>query len=367
MTINIQCTRSCNFSCTYCYERKDHRDLHLEGESLDRTKKIIDELSTTLNKSNLLFIGGEPTNNQKNSTDIINWAVNKNIIDKVTIITNGSNLQKIIDFRGNLPKERYIIQISYDGLKINEMFRRTKNNKSTTDLVLKNILELRRLDYTVVLKSTIAVNMLHLVPDIIKEFAELGLSYNVTEDFTTLLREGMTTDKFKENLDYIRSSFTEILKTEISLGFEKPAISRWFQSYDTKLKHSCNAGVTFINISVDGIIQYCHHIDSIKDTKKLEALSITKESDPIKQVQDLKRFSTLTKELIPEADSECNSCPALYCTKCTVLNKGDTLKELVGKHSNDFQCIYFKEISKFIKIYDDRRKQYGVYNCMHPN
>jgi uncharacterized protein len=159
-------TRSCNFRCTYCYERdmniKNSGNLKNDSNnSMSFTvadKAINNALHITKKHDNELFIeffGGEP---------LINWKVIKQILDKFengekfhshifySITTNGSLINKeIADY---FKRYNVNITISLDSLE-NEQ-RVYANGESTSQNVLSKISFLNKNGNYVTINSTIS-------------------------------------------------------------------------------------------------------------------------------------------------------------------------------------------------------------------
>ena len=352
--LSFQITKKCNFNCSYCYEVGQHRDESSSVDTHPDVFKLIDEIhaDTGLN-FDLTFIGGEPTLNAEYATPIINYILDKGLLASVSLITNGWSAELVETFFGRAPKEKIHVQVSYDGREINDKFRK-QQGKTTSDLVLMNFKSLLESGYLVTLKSTLPIDALHTVPEILQEFRKMAteyktrIRYSPTEDFTTTFRNTRDFSDFKE---YFDSSFKAILEEELKgLKENRPAISRWFDEYSYEATPQCNAGITFFTINEDGNVQYCHHVDYSKDAK--EQLDIINISQPDAWTK-MKKFATETKACLDEQDSECRDCTAMYCVKCPIINFSITKDKgkMHGKHAIPFMCEYYQAMTKYLFTY----------------
>jgi MoaA/NifB/PqqE/SkfB family radical SAM enzyme len=108
ISINLDLTSACNFSCPFCVDSK----LINAGKSLtlEEIKKTVDTLHSHGLLSVILIGGGEPTLH-KDFGEIIRYLKRKRL--QIGIVTNGSRLEKIEAVAGEL-KEKDWIRISID-------------------------------------------------------------------------------------------------------------------------------------------------------------------------------------------------------------------------------------------------------------
>lgn len=97
-TIVIEPTNACNFKCAFCFHSLSNDELKRKGFKknileLDDLKKIIDDIEKSKFKIKVLrFSGfGEPLLNKK-LPDMIYYAKEKNIAERIMVISNGSHL-----------------------------------------------------------------------------------------------------------------------------------------------------------------------------------------------------------------------------------------------------------------------------------
>ena len=156
-TMEITITDECNLRCTYCFE----------GDACQKTTTLdcVDDIFIAIDKMfkdqwfmdtfmgiRIGFWGGEPTLRP----DILKRFAdryNTNNLIQFHIYTNGVDISELMDIFKDY-KEKIKIQVSYDGKRINDIKRLTKNNTPSTDIVRANIYELHEKGYRVSIKST---------------------------------------------------------------------------------------------------------------------------------------------------------------------------------------------------------------------
>jgi uncharacterized protein len=149
--ISFEVTDKCNLSCTYCgygkfYKGYDNR----KGGNIDiASAKAVIEFVIALKskhfnnikshrKIGISFYGGEPLLNFyaiRNIVEMIKQINIKDFVFQFTITTNGILLNKYIDF---LVENDFILGISLDGSKENNVYRVLKDGKISFDIVYKN-------------------------------------------------------------------------------------------------------------------------------------------------------------------------------------------------------------------------------------
>ena len=140
-------TRSCQFNCSYCFERGISQKEQLSTETAD---KIVLWCQNYLkkhqicNKLEVVLYGGEPLLNKKIIKYILpklyDIAGKKNILFSLDIITNGELLDlEILSFLRQYNLN--MVKITLDGpKKIHDKRRIRKDGKGTFDKIIQNIL-----------------------------------------------------------------------------------------------------------------------------------------------------------------------------------------------------------------------------------
>lgn len=144
--IIFETTEDCNLDCVYCiyskfYINKERGKL---GFNFGQAKKM---LSLILSRRSpeagtdliLSFYGGEPLKNVKFIRQVVEFCQSpeyRHINFRYTMTSNGLLLAKYADFLAEYKME---VSVSLDGDNQGNMFRVLKNNKSSYNLVVKNI------------------------------------------------------------------------------------------------------------------------------------------------------------------------------------------------------------------------------------
>ena len=132
ISINLDLTSSCNFSCPFCVDSK----LINSGKSLtlEEVKKAVDTLHSHGLLSVILIGGGEPTVH-KDFEKIVRYIKSKGL--QLGVVTNGSRLEKVIPVVEAL-KEKDWVRISLDAAG-ERVFREL--HRPRTRVTLERILE----------------------------------------------------------------------------------------------------------------------------------------------------------------------------------------------------------------------------------
>lgn len=152
--IVFETTTLCNLRCEYCCygdgyntfeKRRDQRGLL----TFDTAKTIIDYLHTLFAEMNISaapkepfaisFYGGEPLINFNVIKEIVEYAENLNLQNRIvtfTMTTNATLLAKYADF---LQSHQFKLLISLDGDKSHDAYRKTTNGKESFDIVIANL------------------------------------------------------------------------------------------------------------------------------------------------------------------------------------------------------------------------------------
>lgn len=107
-SINIQLTHECNFSCVYCSD-----SVYKSGKKFLEKEKIKLFLQNFFKYSDgnteILLLGGEPTLH-KDIVEIIKMCEEFQYVSKVVLVTNGSNLNSILEHQYT---DKFTISITY--------------------------------------------------------------------------------------------------------------------------------------------------------------------------------------------------------------------------------------------------------------
>jgi uncharacterized protein len=141
----FETTEDCNLSCTYCtyskfYINKDRGTRKFNAtdakNALDHVLALRDKDASKLTIS---FYGGEPLKNMRFIKGIVEYVTNTfsdRYTFKFTMSSNGLLLSK---YAGFLASNNFEVSVSLDGDEVGNSFRLLPNNKSSFDLVIKNL------------------------------------------------------------------------------------------------------------------------------------------------------------------------------------------------------------------------------------
>jgi len=350
----ILTNKNCNFNCRYCYEKGKFENQDLNDDTIEYILKILHSFKNY--NWNFMFIGGEPTLSKKLKDLVLEIEkLSSKFKNKVTysLLTNGSSFKNISIFEEY--KDRTDIQISYDGYKINDIDRGIiKKNKiiPTSNIILDTVKELHKHKYNFYFKSTLNIQYLNLVPEVLKEFRELSLQYNTIFEYVVSevkdIIAFMDKEKIKKLID---DSFPSILKEE-KINFEtfNQPLSVWLTRSNLEQPFAiCSAGINSMTITYNKDIKYCHRaefydipflkLNNLDDYKKTRELLKSKYENYIK-------------------NSDCKNCTALYCQRCPAenveINKITNIKDFYSNWSPTNLCYYYQEISKYIYYFNKK-------------
>lgn len=143
-------TMSCNYTCLYCYEHENEKQISTDIMSDDVIEKTLEFLKVQINKMNTIkdvkvtWFGGEPLLGinviEKISRYLILYCQEKDIEYHASIITNGLLFDNNISKRCFEKLKIRMAQITIDGEK--EIYRKYKGTTNEAyDKVIKNIID----------------------------------------------------------------------------------------------------------------------------------------------------------------------------------------------------------------------------------
>lgn len=335
-SFNLEITTSalCDMGCTYCFE----------GEKVDKNKLdadlplIFKRINSILNDEtwfkrkyeslSISFWGGEPTLNPQLIIEVMKNYQDNPVID-FHLYTNGFNSKNLDTILANVKSEKLNIQVSYDGRLINDKYRLTKNNKSTSNQVLNTIYELAQKGANLSLKSTLPIENMEVLSDTWDDFLyiqnmlwkidpNLHISYSPTIDYITKVAD----EEKAEALKVFRNEFLKIAKKEIAF-YEKHNryLCSWFGGDDSRIH--CAAGLNMTAIDQRGNMYACH--GAIYSSKKEELINTTIYEDDFleKVIANSVKFEEPLKKIAPT----CRDCVATTCMICPVASHERSQKE----------------------------------------
>jgi len=187
VSINLDLTSACNFSCPHCVDSK----IINTGEllRLDDVKHTIDVLRSHGLLSVILLGGGEPTLH-RNFEEIVRYIKNRGL--ELGIVTNGSRLEKVIRIT-ELLGEKDWIRISIDAAREDTFYslHRPKNHVTLKHIlnkarVIKEVNSLVSLGYSfVIVWEGIEMNGKRLAPNTGEIADAVSLAREYSFDFVS--------------------------------------------------------------------------------------------------------------------------------------------------------------------------------------
>lgn len=316
MILDINVTSTCNLGCKYCSEghNPEMPDLaKIENSKTDvKTQEIIDFIQKVQEKNKdekftIAFWGGEPMMNMPYCLDLMTYyAKNKNIT--FFFYTNGMYIEKYKESLKNinslLTRDRFEIQISYDGKPINDIERVTKTNKSTSEEVKKAFAILGEINVRRKIKSTITPRTFKYIYESFLDVISIPGCENyfpTPDSFNDYEKE-----KEEEYFNDLKIGLANIAKY-IYQNKLRADIFGWFRNS----RALCSAGINYYSINLDGKLSPCHGT-MYEDFSDHEICDIR----DLDIFEKLEQSEIKFKNLLNYMNDDCVSCTALFCLKC---------------------------------------------------
>ena len=320
--VDLNVTRECQFQCSYCFTDAKGKK---EFTEYDNFKKFISRLlASAFFKDNydllcINFWGGEPT---LRPADIVNLIDELNCFHNIRffIFSNGYDLHGYLrdallaykdEMVGMHPK--VCIQVSYDGLPIHNMYRRS-SGKDTSKQVLESIKWLDKNGIPYVIKSTIRAEafkyMYSAYVDIKKLAGSLtgtgfykNVNYFPTIDYYS--SERYSKDEMTQYCEALETSLVRIAAEEL----KTPNINffKWF----TPNRAICASGQHMVAVDTDEQIYVCHGCLYGEDKDKHLIGNINNDSI----IEELEKINKYFGTDIDD-EGECVMCDVEYCLRC---------------------------------------------------
>ena len=346
-SVDLTLTDDCNFNCSYCFEHGFFNKNYFS--QFDLFFKKMDELLNSSffnNKYDMLgigFWGGEPTLHEEAIRKVVAYYSSNDKV-KFFIYSNGSNIDPYMDLLEKYSTTsinghpKLCIQMSYDGMPVQDICRKTKENKLTSNLVRNNILKLYSKEIPTVIKSTITPETFKYLPQTRRDVLNLvetttgknffrSSNYFPTVDYYHLNQ--YTSEEIEQYYKELQASLIEISREEIDY-FRKN--NRFFFSWFTQNKALCCAGRDMVCINWDGNIFKCH--GSVYEDKSGEHY-VTCLSDDF-FISELEKSSCLHNDNFGYVPEMCKTCEATFCLKCNPVKFNESKKELYIEKWRDY-------------------------------
>ena len=334
--LEITITNECNCNCEYCFEKKQNNYDKIKYEN--QILILLDRLCNDPNfyeKNNLsiVFWGGEPTINIEFIKQIIAHTYKYNFVSYF-LYSNGTLIDKykeLINCINHLNiKERFKIQLSYDGLPIH-IDKRGNNINAIYDVA--NLLKDNNIDFS--FKATLTLDYINQLPKIWNSYLDLYNKFGNVVRYSPTIDTTCNEDDLSKRFDDWKKSLIEIAKLEYKFIIEHnfPLMS-WFNN-----RHGICERQNAIHIHTDGGIYICHGCLYSKDSQCFKLSSLDKLLNNIIDINNVSLKPT------KEINDNCINCSATYCAVChlTLVDRKNIKNDWNRCLSNKKElCKYYK-------------------------
>lgn len=342
--IEYEVTKDCNLDCSYCFESEFICPVNadIDDRFIAFVKKAQAEISPNIE---IIFWGGEPTLNMKSINAVCDAFDDDPNVSYMTY-TNGFAIDELIEIVSKRI-DRWTVQISYDGMPIQDINRLTRSDNPVTSgrEALHSYGVLFDMGAKVTLKSTLPVKDFDQLHACWLEFAHLhdttGACYAPTIDGAFTL----------ESYDIFKTEIKKIFKDEYKRFQDgKDVVFKWiYHTNDIK----CGNGENYITVDVNGDIYPCHGAMYSEGCKGLNVGTI-EDADIFVKLQAMKLQYNVGKM---NMQTKCVGCVSLNCHVCN-MNEYDKSEEeefgaMLNDRTNIKHCAYFKLFGKYGRVFLD--------------
>lgn len=327
--IDVNLTQRCTMNCDYCFAMKPGFT-----DEMAKSQPTINFLKTFMNSSfftegyERLCInlwGGEPTMKMSHIEDFCNTFKNNPKV-RLFIFTNGYQYwdmyrlkRLLLEFKGRMVGNdpKLCIQISYDGIPIHDIKRRS--GKSLTSNNVRNMMKWCDKQKTpFVIKSTVTPDTFKYMYDAYKDIYNLykecnnigfykNINYFPTIDYYA--SEKSSTEEHAQYCNDLEENLSAIASNEINCL----KYGRFFFSWFNKNMSKCTAGKHSFAIDIDGKIYACHGCLYSHDKNIHYITSIDKQNWEKELKQNDFQLAPYMNWLLHH---DCEDCNVEYCLKC---------------------------------------------------
>jgi len=336
-SIDLTVTANCNFNCTYCFEHE-----FFENKEFTNYKLFFSQIKLLLNSDffkntydilGIGFWGGEPSLNPKAIKTIYEYYKNNDKI-KFFIYSNGSNFEPIYNILEECKNKtlmghpKFAVQVSYDGLPVHDIFRKTKQNRLTGNKTRNAIIDLWKNKIPTVIKSTITPEAFKYLPEARKDILSMYEEYPENDFFRS--------DNYFPTIDYYNiDKYTdkeidifkkELEKTLIKIAKEEIEYvkknNKHFFSWFNPSKAICCAGKDMICINWDEKVYKCHG-SVYEDESNEHQISNLKNPNFVDDIVKSNKLHSCDFAWEPE---ECKKCISTFCLRCNPVKYNNSKK-----------------------------------------
>jgi sulfatase maturation enzyme AslB (radical SAM superfamily) len=357
-SLEINVTKECNFACSYCFEGAHCRDTGDISDRVDDIKKTVSTLfadewfNDNFGLINLIFWGGEPTLRP----DILKSFVDEyKDDDRVTFLmySNGSRPDVILDIFEDV-KDKFEVQISYDGQPIHDIRRKDIAGAPTSARAREAIKVLHEAGFATMVKSTIKTEDFKYFVEAWEDIKSLG------EELGEYVGYSPTIEHKKDFDASDLVGFEKILKVWVKKEMEfYEEHGRFNLTWTDGNKTQCKLFQEGMFVDVDGGLYYCHGCPYEDECENLWFGDISDDNltDVVKN--HYKMFE-------PRHVDACEKCTASVCLNCNVVKYINSNKEEFIDRWYDFTsaptlCDFYRLFGKYNEVLRRllRRKQDG--------
>jgi radical SAM protein with 4Fe4S-binding SPASM domain len=263
---------------------------------------------------NISFWGGEPMMNMKLCMDIMTEHKDNKLVT-FFFYTNGlyiktfrESLKNINSLLGKTSngEPRLVIQISYDGGKINDIERVTKNNKSSSVAVKEGFAILGEIGIERAIKSTITPRTFKYIYDAFLDIINIPGNDNYFPTPDSFSDYGIGEEKYFEQMADLQKGLQQIARY-IYKNDLNPEIFGWFR----RSRALCQAGINYYAVNLNGDMSPCH--STMYDNNGVHVIGNINDEDIF---ENLENSSNKYNDTLSFMNDDCADCDALFCMKC---------------------------------------------------
>lgn len=344
--IEITLTDACNMNCKYCFEHShSNKSNPIEEE---KQLKLIKELCINFDTIKfrdlqIVFWGGEPMLNMKFMHKIIEITSPYKFVNYF-MYSNGTLIEQYKIFvHDNLIKSiknRFRIQISYDGDPINKLER---GIDSQTIINVAHMLKDNGFSWS--FKATASSETIKYIPQAWKSYEKLHTEFGSTIRYSLTL--DMTSKDLDKHFDEWKCIVLDIMAYEYQFikqhGYFLMSWLNYKNFNDNKMAcckdYACH-------LHTNGNIYICHGCAYVADHQNF-LLGQTKSIDSLSSI--------LKQHDYGKRNNDCFDCGAVFCNICHVNNVDSTNifnTWLSSVDKNKTRCAYFKYFGLVKKLLD---------------
>jgi len=277
------------------------------------------------------------------------------------VFTNAFKADKLFDiitetntYTTNIEQHKFSIQISYDGLPIQNLNRVSSTGSETGEVVRANILKAIDMNLPITIHPVITPDAFKLMYEAYLDFRDIvkyqkrknsdrAIGYNPFPDYFNDLSKTWK----PEYIDDLYNSLEKILKKEKVDG-----VSYFGWNTNKQRRALCSVGVDIIAMSIDGRFYKCHGAFFSDFENREKHYVTTVDEDHNTWVKTIKKVNLEHQKYHFVEPDKCKSCDADFCLRCQIAahkfsDKEDYFDRFTDYNSNNFACKMFNLMTLF--------------------